>query len=203
MIFTVIHMIQLLVTAYCLFFGKSVHSVSSDSTEGTIDAIDSDFLFMYIAKSSLPDDQVGNGVFAKFDLPANELLCEYRGPTILGDVEYISPTKFRTTALDGTEMNIISDSICSIINDCANIVDSNFTEEDINAIKAADREDIIPTYESFEYNAKFVVTKLGKVLLYSTAPIKADTEIFFSYGRWYWMETLLHIQALKALAVES
>jgi len=131
-------------------------------------------------------------VWAKFDLPVNELLCEYRGPAILESAaaEYGSQNKFKTTAPDGTNLNIICDSICSVINDCANIVGDTYSGEDLFRFKTADREDIIPTYDGFSYNAHFVKTALGKILLYSTIPIKADTEIFFPYGRWYWMNEL-------------
>ena len=170
---------------------------SGEATADTIEAIDSDYIFLYIAKSSLPTEYAGNGVWAKFDLPANELLCEYRGPAILESIEYESRNKFKTTAPDGTNLNIICDSICSVINDCANIVGNTYSEEDILRFKTADREDIIPTYDGFSYNAHFVKTALGKILLYSTIPIKADTEIFFPYGRWYWMSSLENREATE------
>eukprot|EP00519_Triparma_laevis_P008725 CAMPEP_0182498346 /NCGR_PEP_ID=MMETSP1321-20130603/6566_1 /TAXON_ID=91990 /ORGANISM="Bolidomonas sp., Strain RCC1657" /LENGTH=192 /DNA_ID=CAMNT_0024702387 /DNA_START=275 /DNA_END=852 /DNA_ORIENTATION=+ len=165
---------------------------SGEATADKIDAIDSDKFSLYVAESSLPTEYAGNGVWAKFDLPVNELLCEYRGPAILESAaaEYGSQNKFKTTAPDGTNLNIICDSICSVINDCANIVGDTYSGEDLFRFKTADREDIIPTYDGFSYNAHFVKTALGKILLYSTIPIKADTEIFFPYGRWYWMNEL-------------
>ena len=141
---------------------------SGEATADKIDAIDSDYIFLYVAKSSLPTEYAGNGVWAKFDLPANELLCEYRGPAILESTaaEYGSQNKFKTTAPDGTNLNIICDSICSVINDCANIVGDTYSEEDLLRFKTADREDIIPAYDGFSYNAHFMKTALGKILLY-------------------------------------
>jgi hypothetical protein len=50
-----------------------------------VDAIESDYLLLYKAESSLPIEGIGHGVFAKSTIPANSIICEIRGPIISVD----------------------------------------------------------------------------------------------------------------------
>ncbi len=155
----------------------------ADASE-VIYAVDSDYLALYQKQSSLPID-IGYGVFAKVDIPAGEIICEYRGPTIDATTPHYSNKKFRTRVLQNPEQNIIGDTICSMINDCVLISGANYTMDDVETFKACDREDCIPTYPGFAYNAGYTHTALGKVFIYAKTPIPADTEIFFPYGRYF------------------
>lgn len=168
---------------YVLFLAiVTITVVSLTTAQDAIEAIHSDFLTLYTANTSLPFP-MGIGVFTRFDTPANELLCEYRGPAIGVDVDYQSDKKFLTSTPDGQQHNIIADGICGYINDCAWILESNYTREDIDRFKASDDETVIPTYPGYRYNARFEKTRLGKILLYAAEEIPANSEIFYPYGR--------------------
>lgn len=144
--------------------------------------VDSDYLFLYQAKSTIPDD-VGFGVFAKMDIPPGEVICELRGPAIETTIPYMSNKKFHTVTPDGKNYNIMCNNLCSMLNDAVMIVGSNYTAEDIEYFKTSPDLNVIPTYPGFSYNANYIVTKMGKVFIYSTALIQKDTEIFFPYGK--------------------
>ena len=54
------------------------HCALNADTDNTISGINSDYYRVYTDTSSL-GRAVGNGVFAKSDIPANTIICEYRG----------------------------------------------------------------------------------------------------------------------------
>ena len=155
-------------------------------SDGVLDAFDSDYLYLYMTKSTIPLD-VGLGVFAKVDIPAGEIICEYRGPMLDFTIPYTDNKKFRSVTREGKVYSILGRNICSMINDPVFVVGSSYSAEQIAAFKASPREDILPLYPGFAYNANYVHTAMGKIFIYSSAFIPAGSEIFFPYGKHYWM----------------
>lgn len=154
-----------------------------------IPAIDSDFLFMKIEPSSLPFEGAGMGVFAKVEIAANEILCEYRGATIPEEQAFNSNYLYSSKKITGEGFHIVPDMnkpICAIINDCALIVGNNYTNEELEAYEANDTL-IMPTYPGYAYNARPMFTLMGKVFIISNEIIPAGAEIFYSYGNRYWV----------------
>lgn len=169
--------------------GKSSEAKVGGGESSPIYATESDFLFLYMNASSLPGVE-GYGVFAKYDIPPDEIICEYRGSAIENTI-YVKDVKIFATKVNGQVYRVIGDTICSYINDCAHVYGSNYTFEEIAAMYSAEAgEDSIPTFEGYEYNAVSEHTKMGKVLIKSVRPIKAGEEICFSYGRY-----MLHVRS--------
>ena len=152
------------------------------TSSAALPATDSDYLYLYMTKSSIPID-VGLGVFAKVDIPAGEIICEYRGPMIDFDIPYSSDKKFRAGTREGRTYSILGNTICAMINDPVWVVNKTYTPEEIESFKNATTEDIIPLYPGLTYNANYVATAMGKIFIYATAFIPANAEIFFPYGR--------------------
>eukprot|EP01038_Epipyxis_sp_PR26KG_P007410 gene7410-10101_t len=161
-----------------------------------IPAIDSDYLFLEIKPSSIPFKNVGQGVFAKVDIPGNEILCEYRGAIISADIPFNSKYSFGSVISTGEEVNIIPDMnlpICAYINDCVSVYNGKngtYSNEELDLIEA--KGGIFPNYEGFYHNSATVTTKMGKIFIVSKTVIKAGDEIFLSYGMRYWMARLRH-----------
>ena len=146
---------------------------------------DSDYCFLFMAQSTLPVPGIGVGVFAKLDIPEGEIICEYRGQ--VGEPLFAPHSDKRfSSRVENTALNLVGNTICAYINDCAWIYNNSFTFADIDYFMRLPNEDSIPAYPGFEYNAKYAVTKMGKVFINSTKHIKAGSEIFYSYGRSYW-----------------
>lgn len=159
-----------------------------------IPAIDTDYLYLYTNKSSIPLDGVGYGVFALKDIPEGEIVCEYRGAAI--DEEkygiFNSRNKYITFTSDGQRLTVVGNTICSIINDPVILNKrQKYTREQMRIFKLPESsEEIIPLYEGLSYNSKPVVNSMGKIFIVTTKFIKANTEIFYSYGRWYWLDVI-------------
>lgn len=172
----------------------AVETTSSETADdGRIPAVDSDFLYMEMKKSTLPFDSVGMGVFAKINIPANEILCEYRGAVIPSSVAFKSDYTFTATTSTGEMIHIIPDMdkpICAYINDCSLIIGHNYTLSELNAMEAANTN--LPTYPGFSQNAAPIFTGMGKVFIASTRAIAAGEEIFYPYGSGYWIIRLKH-----------
>jgi hypothetical protein len=152
-------------------------------------ASDSDFFFLYMAQSTLPVPGIGTGVFAKLDIPAGELICEYRGQ--IGEPSFDPYSdKLVSIRVEGNLLSISGNTICAYINDCAWIYNNSFTVADIDYFMRLQKEDSIPTYPGFEYNAIGIATKMGKIFIQSTKDIKAGSEICYPYGRKYWKHNL-------------
>jgi hypothetical protein len=156
-----------------------------------IRAVDSDFLFLYMKKSSLPFEEVGQGVFTKVPVFKNEIICEYRGAIIPSDVPFESNYIYHTKTLDGKMIHIVPDMnkpICAYINDCVKILGSNYTIAELNDIIATNGD--LPTYDGFKHNAGTLYTKLGKIFIVAIEDIPANTEVFYPYGTGYWIARL-------------
>lgn len=166
-----------IVAAICLF--HLAHS--------SFPAIDSDFLVLYTAPSTikLPDDNfvVGDGVFARVDILKDEIICEYRGPIV--DMEtadkIVNNKKMNTVSTTGELLVIIGENICTVINDAAMIVGQKYTRAQMEAFKS--NQEMIPTYPGYEYNVEHRVTRTGKVIFVASKDISADAELFYSYGK--------------------
>ena len=159
-------------------------SIPEAHPQEVINAMDSDYLFLDIRPTTLPFP-VGNGVFAKFDIAAGEILCEYRGPVISGKTRYPSDKLFTINLPEDGMVypyQIIGDNICAHINDCADILGKEYTLQDIHDLRHNESASL-PTYPGYSYNSHYVKTALGKVFIASLTNIKANTEIFFNYGK--------------------
>ena len=51
----------------------------NNSYENLFNAVESDYFMLYQAKSVLPIENIGNGVFAKHKIIKGSIICEYRG----------------------------------------------------------------------------------------------------------------------------
>ena len=76
----------------CVFTEENIAEMDttgeSNEKDKTLDATDSDYLFIETRDTSLPHaDKIGLGVFAKYDIPKDEIICEYRGPIIENTIE--------------------------------------------------------------------------------------------------------------------
>jgi hypothetical protein len=153
-----------------------------DTEYESIDAIDSDFLFLYTNTSSLPGIG-GRGVFAKYDIPPDEIICEYRGPAVSTSVA-VDSRKLYSTKVNGKTFRIIGNTICAFINDCAHIYGANYTVDMLAAMFQTEAgEESIPTFPGYDYNARADHRPSGKIFIKSIRHIKAHEEICFSYGR--------------------
>lgn len=165
--------------------GVYVNSQISSLHRDTDDIIDSDNLFLYVNQSSLPDESAGLGVFAKVDIPAGEILCEYRGPTSKnGFATRPSDKLFSVTTMNEIEYVIDGNNICSVVNDAVLLsAEPPYTKDELRTYLASKYRNSIPTHPGFEYNAYYNETRMGKLFLVSLTDIKANSEIFYSYGK--------------------
>ncbi len=158
--------------------------------------IESDYLFLREGPSTLPlpGGAAGRGVFAKFDIPAEQVICEYRGLVLDSKFGALLPPpahskSFSTTTPDGRMWTILGDSICSRINDAANVVASSnasealYTAEQLDAFEQRPFIDSIPTYPGYRYNARSLPSAAGKIFIVSLEHIPAGSEIFYAYGK--------------------
>ena len=164
-----------------------------------IPAVDSDFLFMRIAKSTLPFEGAGVGVFAKVDILAGEILCEYRGATIPNDIPFESNYIYSSKKATGEGFHIVPDMkkpICAMVNDCVLITGNNYTKEELDEFENDENKEM-PTYPGFTHNASPFYTAMGKVFVMSKTNISAGEEIFYKYGNRYWVPRIRYPQAFK------
>jgi hypothetical protein len=168
------------------------------STGELIPAVESDFLFMEIKETTLPVQSAGLGVFAKVTIPSGEILCEYRGAIISKEsYDYISEYVFTTYAA-GEALSIIPDfnkPICAYINDCVDIDRYHTAKRSSNSSfdVLSNSEQSLPLHAGYTINAAPQRTSLGKVFVVSIREISANEEIFFSYGREYWLPRIQKI----------
>lgn len=133
----------------------------------------SDTLLLYIKKSSLPRN-IGEGVFARKDIPAGSIVCEYRGNVVpMTDPVTQLSDKVMGLNVAGVDYAILGDNICAIINDAANVLDTP---------KFDDMGEYLP-YRGFGNNCE-MVGNFGKLFYVSTRDIDKGEELFVSYGRY-------------------
>jgi hypothetical protein len=83
--------------------------------------------------------------------------------------------------INGKMYTILGDNICSMINDCANIVDRQRIID--SSTGAEDRTVEFLPYANYSYNVNFL-GHLGKQFAVSSRNIKQNEEIFVAYGRY-------------------
>ena len=120
--------------------------VNNDGNDD-IAAVDSDYLMLYRAASTLPVLNIGYGVFAKSDISKDSLICEYRGPVIAQkDVDrYHKSTNndklFNVEGPDGKSYHILGENICAYINDCTSIMNKSYTSAEVAFLDSLDKGD--------------------------------------------------------------
>lgn len=158
-----------------------------------VHALDSDFLLLYIDDTSLPHSSIGRGVFAKYDIAANEIVCEYRGALVDAPTreKMHSDKVMQTSGPGGETLFLVGDGICALINDSACITIKNelgqfvvpYSDAEIDAFEVSPFLDSIPTHPGFPYNARYdILNTTGKVFVRSLRHIAAGSEIFAPYG---------------------
>ena len=150
-----------------------------------IQATDSDYLNLVSKATTLPG-VTGDGVFARNDLSANEILCEYRGPVIADSANYESDKRLSFEIIDpGTDSlqrySIVGSNLCSLVNDIVDIDSAKYSLEQLREMKLNDTS--FPVHQGFSYNAHKISTASGKVFVASSIDIPAGSEIFFPYDR--------------------
>jgi hypothetical protein len=163
---------------------------------------DSDYFYIYKDITTLPHlDEWG--VFAKYDIPANEIICEYRGQIVYPEHAESHPGENRyfdtylvpvadATEEDLMEFSIRGNTICSLINDAVLVLGdidgttgapvSPYTHAELDAFEESGEYEALPLVPGFAYNANYTRSALGKIFIVSTKPIPAGTEIFYPYG---------------------
>lgn len=170
--------------------------------EGVIPATDSDFLFLEIKKSILPPHvKSGLGVFAKFDIPVNEVLCEYRGAVvpINAEFEYPDPDYIYASRTYTNDMVYVLPNkdklICAFINDCVNADPDAYTSSELEAVAAG--KAALKTHPGYSHNAGTSYTKMGKILIMSATNISAGSEVYLDYGPGYWLQRIRQQRQLQ------
>ena len=154
-----------------------------------ITAVDSDFLLLYKSDSKLPVASAGQGVFAKYNIPAKSILCEHRGPVIeTKDFHKVfeDDKTFSFHGPDGKDYELLANNICAFANDCTAATQEPLSDDDLLSLNKNITPGLggISCIDGFQYNSKSIISDSGKVFIVSTREILKDEEIFFSYG-WY------------------
>lgn len=160
---------------------------------------DSDHFYLKADTTTLPNLNEW-GLFARYDIPADQIICEYRGEIVYPEHQDLNPdeTRYFTTYLiekegdEPVEFSILGDTLCALINDAVHIFDTvdeetgqntiPYTAEELDAFEESGNYEAIPTLPGFAYNANFTRSAIGKVFIVSTTFIPAGAEIFFPYG---------------------
>jgi hypothetical protein len=163
--------------------------------EAAVNGVDSDLLMLYIDQTSLPYVSIGKGVFAKYDIPEDEILCEYRGMVIGHEYRLkqgiMLDKVMRVPGPDGVDLFMVGDGVCATINDSARITVLDeygnhvvpYSDEELDWFEASTDVNCIPTHPGYSYNAWYDIRKAtGKVFVRSLVNISAGSEIFAPYG---------------------
>lgn len=145
--------------------------------------IDLDELNLFQSKSLLVSPYSGTGIFAKFNIPINTVLCEYRGETFLSNASITSNKWSSLITVNGIEYKSIGTGFCSIINDPSDI--KPYTKDELMNIiynPMNTSEYTIPLMKGFSPN----VARAGsgpKSFIVSIKDIDAGAELFYFYGK--------------------
>jgi len=181
---------------------KKVIHVPGVLAEGEeLAAVESDFIALFIENTSLPHASIGKGVFAKVDLPADEIVCEYRGMAVKHEARLkIASDKFmQATGPRGEDIFLLGDCICALINDSARITVKDgtgrfvvpYSDDELTAFEKSPYLDSIPVHPGFSYNVKYDRGNgTGKVFVKTLVNISAGSELFAAYGRWVLLAVL-------------
>lgn len=134
------------------------------NSNNQIEALESDYL--YKSQSQIPD--AGDGLFTVIDIYKDETIAIFKGE-ILSDLE----AELRATAgKDAYFINLLDGSI----------LDSQNVE--CFAKYANDAEGLVPS--EFKNNARITLDLNDRVCIEALRNIKANEELFCSYGKGYW-----------------
>ncbi len=143
------------------------------NSNNQIEAPESDYL--YKSQSQIPNS--GNGLFTVIDIYKDETIAIFKGE-ILTDLE----AKLRAEAgNDGYFINLLDGSIM----DSANV--------ECFAKYANDAEGLVPS--KFKNNARITLDLNDNVCIEALRNIKANEELFCSYGKSYWKKYSVNLPA--------
>ena len=183
-----------------VFIIQCFSSMITQSGDEGVSAVDSDFFLIYNKDSTLPVENIGNGVFAKRDIKKDSLICEYRGPIIESKDEHrltdinMRNKLFSIRGPDGNQYSIVGTNVCALINDCTSIMNSTYTNPEIvsdsvltnyfnGLVEGPSDVPAAPCYEGHDYNAAALShSDSGKLFIVATRDIKANEEIYYPYG---------------------
>ena len=151
---------------------------------------DSDYFFLEVKKSLI--EGAGDGVFLRkdaIDLPANYILCEYRGRIIRNDnINNILDIDNKYLISISQKYHIDANNskcVASMINDCIDFKKSFKMYK--KAIKNKKLKNIheYPLIAGKKYNTNFTLIH-NKMFVLSTDNIKQGDELYCGYGVNYW-----------------
>jgi hypothetical protein len=159
-------------------FGFVTHPTNLPIPELPSSSIDSDHLNLFSAPSLLPGN-IGSGIFARYNLPPNTILCEYRGPTYHLDAPIVS-TKW-SSVIQVNNLLWKSDGVgyCAIINDPSLIRAYSTTELEVFANQTSGQG--LPLHQGFSQNVHRAVNG-PKSFVVTSQFIHAGAELFYPYG---------------------
>ncbi|MFA6260961.1 MAG: SET domain-containing protein-lysine N-methyltransferase [Bacteroidia bacterium] len=136
----------------------------------SIDATESDYLYKGISQIS----DSGEGLFTAIDIFRDEIIARFTGE-ILTDWQ---AAKRQSEGKDRYFINMLDGSILDSMHaDCF----ARFAN-DANGL----------TLSNFKNNSRIVLDENGNVCIQATRKIKANEELFCSYGRKYWNQFEKH-----------
>jgi hypothetical protein len=163
----------------------------------TINAIDSDYWSLKIAKSTI--ESGGMGVFAKMLIPKDSIICEYRGPIITDAAQSKLPYNDKLFGIKHNDKSysILGEGVCAIINDCSNAI--VMLQNNSSLLNEVD--DPSECYVNQSYNA--MALHIGsKIFILSTKEILPGDEIFYPYKWQYWKKQYYVKQVLNLTEME-
>jgi hypothetical protein len=145
--------------------------------------LDSDEMNLFTAPSLLPGG-IGMGIFAKYDIPPDTILCEYRGPTYPLNATIQSDKWSSVLLVNDLFWKSIGVGYCSIINDPSLI--QPYAIEELERFydpqSQSQSQEEIPLHPGFSTN----VARAGngpKSFVVSSRFIHAGAELFYQYGK--------------------
>jgi hypothetical protein len=164
--------------------GFVTHPSNLAIPELPLSSIPSDQLNLFSAPSLLPAGRgkksIGMGIFTRYNVPPNTILCEYRGPTYPLD-DPIQSDKW-SSVLEVNNLFWKSSGVdyCSIINDPSLI--SVYTSNELEQLYDPMSNQQLPLHKGFSQNV-YRATNGPKSFVVSSQFIHAGAELFYPYGK--------------------
>lgn len=157
----------------------------------------SEYISLYEAPSLLPVANIGVGLFAKYDIPAGTMICEYRG-----DKTYFYPTEIQSDKFSGLlnsrNRQWISIGVCpcACSNDAAHVVGRTYSRKEYSNILEDQFVGILtsmPTMPGFSYNSLrgTMYEDNVKSFIIAIKNISAGAEILNHFGISYWNRKIM------------
>lgn len=143
---------------------KKPHQTLKTPNFNTIEALEADYL--YTKPSQLPN--AGNGLFTAIAIYKDETIAVFKG-------ELLTDIQAEKRALEGNDkyfINLLNGSIMDSMNVACFAKYANDASGFANS--------------NFKNNAKITLDDNDKVCIQATRNIKANEELFCSYGKSYW-----------------